>query len=86
METDNTKQEHTDNTNAPNGNDDFLGEAKHILQEKISECEDLIKCLAHTNLKKDIYLDRYSWGERILFRVGENFDFIRKVSANTNKL
>lgn len=28
--------------------------------------------------EKDIYIDRYSWGDRIAFRVGEDFDFIRK--------
>lgn len=27
--------------------------------------------------KRDVYLDRYSWGSEIVFRVGDNFDFIR---------
>ena len=34
---------------------------------------------------KDIYLDRYSWGENLLFRVGDDFDFIRQSSRNDNE-
>lgn len=30
--------------------------------------------------KKDLYLDRFSWGDSILFRVGDDFDFIRNAS------
>ena len=34
----------------------------------------------------DIYLDRYTWGDRILFRVGENFDFIRHSTREDNEV
>ncbi len=31
---------------------------------------------------KDVYLDRFSWGDSILFRVGNDFDFIRNSSRD----
>lgn len=39
-----------------------------------------------TMFNKDIYLDRFSWGESILFRVGDNFDFIRNASRNDSEV
>lgn len=36
--------------------------------------------------KKDIYLDRYLWGEKILFRVGESFDFIRNANREDSEV
>lgn len=39
-----------------------------------------------TMFNKDIYLDRFSWGESILFRVGDNFDFIRSASRNDSEV
>lgn len=36
--------------------------------------------------KKDLYLDRFSWGESILFRVGDDFDFIRKASRDNSEV
>lgn len=50
---------------------------------------ELLKSLSNYTkkmFKKDIYLDRYSWGERILFRVGENFDFIRKATRDNSEV
>ena len=34
---------------------------------------------------KDIYLDRYSSGSNIFFRIGENFDFIRNSNRNDSE-
>ena len=36
--------------------------------------------------KKDIYLDRFSWGEYILFRVGDDFNFIRKANRDNSEV
>ena len=36
--------------------------------------------------KKDIYLDRFSWGEYILFRVGNDFNFIRKANRDNSEV
>lgn len=38
-----------------------------------------------TMFKKDIYLDRFSWGEYILFRVGNDFNFIRKANRDNSE-
>lgn len=34
--------------------------------------------------KKDLYLDRFSWGDSILFRVGDDFNFIRNASRENS--
>ena len=39
-----------------------------------------------TMFNKDIYLDRFSWGENILFRVGDDFNFIRTASRENSKV
>lgn len=39
-----------------------------------------------TMFKKDIYLDRFSWGEYILFRVGDDFNFIRKANRDNSEV
>lgn len=39
-----------------------------------------------TMFKKDLYLDRFSWGDSILFRVGDNFDFIRNAGRDNSEV
>lgn len=48
---------------------------------------ELLKKLSKYTKKmfnKDIYLDRYSWGDSLLFRVGDDFDFIRNASRENS--
>lgn len=54
------------------GNTNFLSEVQLNF--------DILKKLSdHTKFlfNRDVYLDRHSWGSEIVFRVGDNFDFIR---------
>lgn len=58
----------------------------NFLSEVQFNSELLNKLSRHTKqmFKKDIYLDRFSWGEFVLFRVGDNFDFIRSADRNNS--
>ncbi len=53
-------------------NTNFLSEVQFNskLLNSLAECTRIM-------FHKDIYLDRYSYGDSLLFRVGDNFDFIR---------
>ena len=51
---------------------------KHLLDE-------LIKCVRHL-FKKDIFLDTQTLGDRLAFRVGENFSYARNGQINTEEL
>lgn len=60
-------------------NTNFLSEVQ-FNSKLIKKMADFTKKMFDT----DIYLDRYTLGEKILFRVGENFDFIRQSSRDDN--
>lgn len=62
-------------------NTNFLSEVQFN-----SKLLDELSKYTKTMFNKDIYLDRFSWGESILFRVGDNFDFIRNASRNDSKV
>lgn len=61
-------------------NTNFLSEVQ-FNSKLIKKMADFTKEMFGT----DIYLDRYTLGEKILFRVGENFDFIRQSSRDDNE-
>lgn len=62
-------------------NTNFLSEVQ-FNSKLIKKMADFTKKMFDT----DIYLDRYTLGEKILFRVGENFDFIRQSSRDDNEV
>lgn len=62
-------------------NTNFLSEVQFN-----SKLLDELSKYTKTMFNKDIYLDRFSWGESILFRVGDNFDFIRNASRNDSEV
>ena len=53
-------------------NTNFLS-GTQLKNEMLNELSDYTKTMFH----KDVYLDRYTWGDKILFRVGDDFEFIR---------
>lgn len=61
-------------------NTNFLSEVQFN-----SKLLDELSNYTKTMFNKDIYLDRFSWGESILFRVGDNFNFIRNAKRNDNE-
>lgn len=62
-------------------NTNFLSEVQFN-----SKLLDELSNYTKTMFNKDIYLDRFSWGESILFRVGDNFDFIRNARRNDSEV
>ena len=62
-------------------NTNFLSEVQFNF-ELLSKLSEYTKIM----FKRDIYLDRFSWGESILFRVGDNFDFIRNASRDNSEV
>lgn len=53
-------------------NTNFLS-GTQLKNEMLNELSDYTKTMFH----KDVYLDRYTFGDKILFRVGDDFEFIR---------
>ena len=61
------------------GNTNFLSEVQFNF-DVLKKLSDNTKFL----FSRDVYLDRYSWGSEIVFRVGDNFDFIRNADRENS--
>lgn len=62
-------------------NTNFLSEIQHQ-SNVLKQLSFYTKKMFHS----DLYLDRYSYGDKILFRVGDDFDFIRHAKKENNEV